>query len=120
MQIELNWLPPLQGPPEIAHTSAGLQIRFGDQIATRFEDEWSQSVQQRIRVSAYPLALWFASSWWRLRWEPDWTRGEMGAADSAWRMSHELPAAGHGFIWPRLILPRRIAWVRCLHRTLAS
>lgn len=116
MQIELNWLPPLQGPPEIAHTSAGLQIRFGDQIATRFEDEWSQSVQQRIRVSAYPLALWFASSWWRLRWEPDWTRGEMGAADSAWRMSHELPAAGHGFIWPRLIFASdgESLGVRCL------
>jgi len=24
----------------------------------------------KVRLSAYPLALWFASSWCRLRWEP--------------------------------------------------
>ena len=26
--------------------------------------------EAQVRVSAYPLALWIASSWWRLRWEP--------------------------------------------------
>ncbi|MGD1095404.1 MAG: hypothetical protein ABSB35_25845, partial [Bryobacteraceae bacterium] len=70
MSIELKWLPPFQGTDEIGRTSATIQIRFGAENATRFEDVWSESVQEGARVSAYPLAVWLASSWWRLRWEP--------------------------------------------------
>ncbi len=106
MSIELNWLPPFQGTPEIGRTSASVQIRFGAENATRFEDVWSQSVQEGVRVSAYPLAVWLASSWWRLRWEPPPARIHLTQdevpADINWRMSHELPAAGYGFIWPQL------------------
>jgi hypothetical protein len=106
LSIELKWLPPYQGTEEIRRTSATIQIRFGDENATRFEDEWSQSVQEGARVSAYPLAIWLASSWWRIRWEPlpsriRLTQDEL-PADVSWRMSHELPAAGYGFIWPQL------------------
>jgi hypothetical protein len=106
MIIELDWLPPFQGTAEVQRTSATLEIRFGSENATRFEDGWSQSVQHGARVSAYPLALWLASSWWRLRWEPLPSRirlvSEGIAADANWRMSHELAAAGYGFIWPPL------------------
>ncbi len=106
MSIELDWLPPFQGAAEAQRTSATLEIRFGSENATRFEDRWSQSVQHGARVSAYPLALWLASSWWRLRWEPLPSRIRLDsqgiAADADWRMSHELPAAGYGFIWPPL------------------
>ena len=106
MTIELDWLPPFQGVEEVQRTSAALEIRFGAENATRFEDAWSQSVQQRARVSAYPLAVWLASSWWRLRWEPLPSRirllPDSAPADAEWRMSHELPAAGYGFIWPQL------------------
>jgi len=102
MQIELNWLPPFHGTEEVSRTSAEIQIRFGEENATRFEDSWSKSVQQAARVSAYPLALWLASSWWRIRWEPRprILLGEDATVD--WRMSHEIPAAGYGFIWPQL------------------
>lgn len=106
ISIETNWLPPFQGDEEVRRTSAEIRIAFGADVATRFEDEWSQSVQERARVSAYPLALWFASSWWRLRWEPIPTRlrlqQDRSFTDTHWRMSHELAAAGHGFIWPQL------------------
>jgi len=106
MAIQLDWLPPFQGTAEVQRTSATVEIRFGSENATRFEDAWSQSVQQGARVSAYPLALWLASSWWRIRWEPLPSRirllPDRSLADTGWRMSHELPAAGYGFIWPLL------------------
>jgi len=106
MVIALEWLPPFQGSEEIQRTSATVEIRFGSENATRFEDAWSQSVQHAARVSAYPLALWLASSWWRIRWEPLPSRIRLASegipADSDWRMSHQLPAAGYGFIWPAL------------------
>jgi hypothetical protein len=106
MTIELDWLPPFQGPEEVGRTSASIQLRFGPENATRFEDLWSQSVQHGARVSAYPFALWLASSWWRIRWEPLPSRIRLAPdrvpVDANWRMSHELPAAGYGFIWPQL------------------
>lgn len=106
MKIEVAWLPPFQGTEEIGRTSASIQIHFGAETATRFEDAWSESIQQGARVSAYPLALWLASSWWRIRWEPAPIRIRLvtspQVADSNWRLSHELPAAGYGFIWPQL------------------
>jgi len=103
--IELKWLPPFQGTPEIERTSATIQIHFGGENATRSIDVWSASVQDGVRVSAYPLAMWLASSWWRIRWEPLPSRLRLmadEAADINWRMSHDLPAAGYGFIWPQL------------------
>ena len=99
-QIDVTWLPPIHGPAEIGQTSAALQIMVGGKNATRVEDEWSKSVQSNVRVSAYPLALWIASSWWRLRWEPLPFRTEV--ADVSWRLAHEMPAAGFGFLWPLL------------------
>lgn len=106
MRIDVKWLPPFRGPEEVGFTSAEIRISFGDENATRFEDAWSQSIQQSARVSAYPLALWLASSWWRIRWEPFPSRVQLSrdgmAADSDWRMGHELTAAGYGFIWPQL------------------
>jgi hypothetical protein len=106
MSIELKWLPPFQGTEEVGRTSATIQIRFGVENATRFEDAWSQSVQEGARVSAYPLAIWLASSWWRIRWEPLPSRihltQDQVPAHTDWRMSHEVPAAGYGFIWPQL------------------
>ncbi len=119
MAIELEWLPPFQGIEEIGCTSATLQLRFGSENATRFEDAWSKSVQNGARISAYPLALWLASSWWRIRWEPLPSRIRLAPdeipADANWRMSHELPAAGYGFIWPRLTFASdgEAIWVNC-------
>ena len=97
--IDVSWLQALHGPNEIRETAASLQITIGGKTATRVEDGWSKSVQLASRVSAYPLALWIVSSWWRLRWESQPFRS---APDVSWRMAHEMPAAGHGFLWPLL------------------
>jgi hypothetical protein len=61
--INLAWCPASHGSPEVRETSALLEVIIGDSVATRFDDTWSKSVQQSARVSAYPLALWIASSW---------------------------------------------------------
>lgn len=98
--ILAEWLSADYGSPEVRETSAFVSIHLGDHVATRAEDEWSKSVRTSVRVSAYPLALWLAASWWRLRWEPSF---ESARTDLSWRMAHETSAAGYGFIWPRLV-----------------
>jgi hypothetical protein len=98
--IKTSWQSPHPGPEEIRHTAAELQIMVGTDCATRVDDTWSQSVQDRILVAAYPLALWFASSWWRLRWETRPFRPPSPSTD--WRMSHEMTAVGFGYLWPPL------------------
>jgi hypothetical protein len=106
MKMDVKWTSPFHGSEEIRHTSAQIWIRFGDSNATRLDDDWSKSVHEYALLSAYPMALWLAASWWRLRWEPLPTRMKLGVsgemADPRWRMSHELPAAGYGFVWPPL------------------
>ncbi|QOY87878.1 ImmA/IrrE family metallo-endopeptidase [Paludibaculum fermentans] len=98
-QIDVSWLAEAYGPIEIGKTAASLSIRIGEETATRIEDDWAKTVQSQTRVAAYPLAIWLASSWWRLRWE---ARPFKGVPGTSWRMAHELPAAGHGFLWPPL------------------
>ncbi len=99
LSFDVEWSPSERGPAKIRETSAFLQMGVGKNVATRAEDDWSQSVHNRVRLSVYPLAAWLASSWWRLRWEP---ASYSGVASVGWRMSHELAAAGNGSLWPRL------------------
>jgi hypothetical protein len=98
--ITTSWTSASFGPAEIRETSGLLSIQFDKYIATRAEDDWSKTVQTSVRLSAYPLALWFAESWWRLLWEPA-LEGEH--ITSNWRLGHDTSAAGFGFIWPRLV-----------------
>src|SRR5579871_1203587 len=101
MTLELkmmNWLSANHGPDEVCQTSGLLRITLDNLVATYIDDDWSQSVRDEVFLSAYPLALWFASSWWRLRWEP-----KPETPNTSWRMAHEMTAAGYGFLWPRLV-----------------
>ena len=106
-RIDVSWLPPTQGPPEIAQTAAFISIDVCGKNATLVDDEWSKTVQPNIRVSAYPLALWLASSWWRLRWEP-----LRSLPSLPWRLAHELPSSGFGFLWPLLVFDSDGASIR--------
>lgn len=94
-----SWLSGGQGEDEVRTTAGLLQITIGGRVVTRAEDTWSKSVQQFAIVSAYPLAEWLAASWFRLRWESQPFRT---TPNVSWRMAHEIPAAGHGFLWPRV------------------
>ena len=100
LSIECGWTDPIGSPEEIAQTAALIDIRLGDRHITRAENDFSKTVTDRVPLSAYPLVLWFAESWWRLRWECS----PAHTPPLDWRMSHELAAAGAGFVWPPVVL----------------
>lgn len=99
LSFECDFSPADHGSPEERATTADLRIAVGDEVATCVDDSWARSVRERIRVSCYPLASWIAGSWWRLLHEAPSTQFEQALS---WRMSHQVVAAGGGYLWPRL------------------
>ena len=73
-----------------------------DTCLTENVDIWSESTRSEVLVSVYPLAMWVASSWWRLRYEVLPARFEAGPPQD-WRLSHEMAAANHGYVWPLIM-----------------
>jgi hypothetical protein len=99
LDFSMDWLSAGSTDPVFRDTSAQLAICLDKVCLTRNEDLWSKTVRDSILVSVYPLASWLAGSWWRLNHEPlPATRPPL-----AWRMAHELGAANHGFVWPRIL-----------------
>lgn len=94
----LEWLPADHGPEEIRETSAMLRMTVNNRLLTAINNDWTKTVDDAVRLSAYPLALWFASSWWRLCWEPAPVEKEEPHVE--WCMAHEMGSAGQGFLWP--------------------
>ena len=95
-QFGFDWLTKDRGPQEERVTFADLTIIVGGRKATDVEDSLSRTVRGSIRASAYALAEWLVTNWWRLRWEP-----ERSSLD--WRLSHEMNAISGGYIWPHLV-----------------
>ena len=73
-----------------------------DICLTENVDIWSESARNEVLVSVYPLAMWVASSWWRLRYEVLPARFEARPSQD-WRLSHEMAAADHGYVWPLIM-----------------
>lgn len=102
LRFHVTWASAGVGEPEVQATAAQLGIFVGDISLTRSEDIWSQTVRDNVFVSAYPLAMWFATSWWRMNYEPLPPPGKQPSHD--WRMAHELAAANHGYVWPSVVM----------------
>lgn len=98
--MSCRWMSSLHEQEEVRHTSAMLQIRLGEGVVTRNQDDWAHTVQDDVRLSAYPLSLWFAQSWWRLRFESIPVRQKPSLS---WRMAHEMASAGFGYVWPHMV-----------------
>jgi len=96
-----NWLTTGNDAQEYRDTMAMLELHVDNVNLMKNEDIWSRTITESVLVSAYPLAMWLASSWWRLNWEPLPAHGVHPSV--AWRMAHELGAANHGFVWPQII-----------------
>lgn len=96
-----GWHPVEHEAAELAQTTAMLKIVLGSQIVTRNESVWFEKIRDEAYLSAYPLALWFANNWWRLRWEP--LPEVANAPPRSWRIAHEMVSAGHGYVWPRMV-----------------
>ena len=96
-----EWLSAGNDAPEYRDTTAFLALHIGDLSLTQNEDVWSKTVRETVLVSTYPLAIWLASSWWRLNWEPLPRHGVRPTVD--WRMAHEMGASNHGYVWPQVL-----------------
>jgi hypothetical protein len=91
--IACDWISLQRGPPELAATSALLEIKVGKTLA---DSDVPGSFRNRRPLAAYPLAMWLAGSWWRLRWESLPPRGPT----PEWHLSHDMSAASGAFRWP--------------------
>lgn len=99
LEIE-RWVPSTEGLRELAWTTGFLRIDLGEECLTLGEDARSRSLESSVLVSAVSLALWFASSIWRLLYECGPQRREK---ELSWRLSHHVASAGHGALWPSLV-----------------
>jgi hypothetical protein len=97
-QLQCDWLTAGHDEPHVRETTGLLSIVIGGVNLTQNEDLWSKTVRPSVLVSAYPLAMWFASSWWRLNFQP--LPAPRQRPDLDWQMGHTMGAANHGFIWP--------------------
>ena len=93
--ISYEWLPGNFDDVAEQATLAELTIEVAQSCATQVEDILAKTVRPSARVSAFPLAEWFAANWWRLLWEPQ-------SDTYSWRASHKVGNAGYGYIWPDL------------------
>lgn len=100
LEFRQQWADFGGGDAEFSKTQARIEIHAGGYNLTENENTWSQSIQDHILVSAYPLAMWILQSWWRLLYEP---LPSSGRPNTQWRMAHELGAANHGFVWPTVL-----------------
>jgi hypothetical protein len=94
--IDFQWLAREYGDAVARSTLAEITITADGWKATEVEDLLAKTVRPGVRVSAFALAQWFASNWWRLLWEPE------RKTSSSWKMSHKVGAAGEGYLWPDL------------------
>jgi len=97
----LHWQTVEDPDPVLRESTGWLEIRVGGTALTRNEDVWSRTVRDSVLVSGWPLAMWLAHYWWRLNYEPLPYNNQLPAPD--WRMAHELGAADHGYVWPRIL-----------------
>lgn len=100
-KLSHDWTAAGHDKPEIFHTMANLALHIGDVNLMQNKDIWAKTIRDSVLVSAYPLAMWLASSWWRLNFEPLPAQGAAPSID--WRMAHEMGAANHGFVWPKTL-----------------
>ena len=97
IRFELEWQPTFAPDLPEGATFAALKVTLGSETVTEVEDCIAQTLRDSVFVSAYPLAMFLAENWWRLRWEPAISRN-----DAAWRLRHCVSAAGDGYNWPNL------------------
>jgi hypothetical protein len=97
LSIETDWEHSANGAPEERATYAAIGIRCSNLWLTEAEDLFVNRIRQKVHLSAYPLAEWFAWNWWRLRWEPR-------RRSHDWAMAHHMSAIGGGYVWPDITI----------------
>lgn len=85
----------------LERTTGYMTIRAGDFSLTRNENTLTGEISDSVLVSAWPLAKFLARNWWRLNYEQ---MAEGSRPSLSWRMAHEIPSIGYGFIWPSITI----------------
>ncbi len=99
-EILMNWAAPFSPClTEEDMTLGDMSIKINGQCFTRNVSTVINSLRETIRVSSYPLALWFIEYWWRILYEPI-PSGEQIEMSYNWKNSHNLASANCGYIWP--------------------
>ena len=93
--IEIDWERLDRGHPEERVTYGAIGLRVDEVWLTEAHDTFVRRVRQKVHLSGYLLAEWFAWNWWRLRWEP-----KRQSLD--WKLAHRLTTIGGGYIWPNI------------------
>ena len=97
LEIKCNWMQNLPEDHPERNTQAEISISLKGTCVTTFLDQSTKKMGDSPMLSAYHLAQWLAANWWRLRWEPQRQN------DTDWDMSHNIAAAGGGYIWPSVV-----------------
>lgn len=101
-RILMKWASPFSPcTTEEEITLGDMSIEVNGQCLTRNVSNIEKSLRDTIKVSSYPLALWFTTSWWRILYEPA-PSGEQLAKSYNWENSHDLTSANSGYIWPAI------------------
>jgi hypothetical protein len=97
LTIEAEWERLERGSPEERAAFAAIGIRCDDVWLTEAEDTFVKRIRQKVHLSGYHLAEWFAWNWWRLRWEPR-------RRSHDWAMAHRMSTIGAGYVWPNITI----------------
>ncbi len=81
-----------------------LEVSVAGRLLTLFRDRDEGSAGLHLStgplVSGYHLAEWFATHWWRMRWEPGGKY--VNSSTYTWDLSHRMSSVGEGYIWPNI------------------
>lgn len=100
-EIRHSWESVADKDPLLHWTSASIAINSYNCNLTCNVNNDSKSIHEASSLAMYPLALWFARSWWRLLYETGPVRATR-QQNPYWRLAHELHSAGEGYVWPDL------------------
>ncbi len=101
--INTNWQAAETESKVVSATAGFMKMECDGKIITKNYASSSQKVYDTAFLSAYPLAEWIASSWWRFFYEPEPISAKQGFQNPEWQMAHYMPAVGYGFVWPLVL-----------------
>ena len=104
LHIKISWSTFDDGPVLERAAFGQLEVSVGGRLLTLFRDRDEGSAGSHLStgplVSGYHLAEWFATHWWRLRWEPGGKY--VNSSTYTWDLSHRMSSVGEGYIWPNI------------------
>jgi hypothetical protein len=97
LEFSAEWEFLSEGTEEERACFAALGIQWGDVWLSEAQDGIANRLRHKPLLSAYHLAEWFATNWWRLRWEPR-------VESVCWRLAHRMANIGGGYAWPDITI----------------